>query len=112
MPNITILPDETHCPDGLTFAAESGDNLLQLLMKHDIHIEHACEGQGTCATCHVYVRKGFNKLNEIEDIEDDALNRAWEVDMDSRLSCQVSVGDDDLIIEIPQYTVNQVSESH
>ncbi len=112
MPNITILAHDTFCPEGLTFDANPGDNLLQLLIKHKIKIEHACEGQGTCATCHVYVREGIDNLNEMEDIEDDSLNRAWEVDMDSRLSCQVVIGNDDIIIEIPKYTLNQVSESN
>lgn len=112
MPTITILPHETLCPDRLTFAANPGDNLLQVLLMRGIHIEHACEGQGTCSTCHVYIRKGIEKLNPVKDLEDETLNRAWGLDLDSRLSCQVTVGHDDLTIEIPRYTLNQVSEAN
>jgi len=31
--------------------------------------------------------------------------------MDSRLSCQALVGEESLVIEIPKYTINMVSES-
>jgi 2Fe-2S ferredoxin len=37
---------------------------------------------------------------------------AWGVDPDSRLSCQVIPGDKDLVVEIPKYTINMVSEKH
>jgi 2Fe-2S ferredoxin len=40
------------------------------------------------------------------------LDKAWGLDPDSRLSCQAIVSDDDLVIEIPRYTINQVSENH
>ncbi|MCU7800865.1 MAG: ISC system 2Fe-2S type ferredoxin, partial [gamma proteobacterium symbiont of Lucinoma myriamae] len=32
------------------------------------------------------------------------------VEPDSRLSCQAVVADEDLVIEIPKYTINMVSE--
>ena len=41
------------------------------------------------------------------------LDRAWGLDQDSRLSCQVIVtGEADLVVEIPRYTINMVSEQH
>ena len=46
--------------------------------------------------------------NTVEDL----LDKAWGLEPDSRLSCQVLVGNDDLVIEIPRYTINQVSENH
>lgn len=110
MPTITILPHEVICPEGKTIEAKPGDNLMQLLLSHHVAIEHACEGAGTCATCHVYVRKGLDSLTFPSDIEDETLNRAWGLDMDSRLSCQVIIGDSDLTIELPKYTRNQVAE--
>ena len=45
-------------------------------------------------------------------VDDDLLDQAWGLEPDSRLSCQVEIGDDDLVIEIPKYTINQVSENH
>lgn len=104
MPKIIIFPT------GLTLDANPGDNLMHCLLKHNVKIEHACEGSGTCATCHVYVRQGALSLNDIGDTEDETLSRAWGLDIDSRLSCQVTIGNEDLTIEIPKYTVNQVGE--
>ncbi|MGV0034760.1 MAG: ISC system 2Fe-2S type ferredoxin, partial [Candidatus Azotimanducaceae bacterium WSBS_2022_MAG_OTU7] len=49
---------------------------------------------------------------ESDELEDDLLDKAWGLEPDSRLSCQVMVGDENLVIEIPKYTINQVSENH
>ena len=56
------------------------------------------------------IRKGFDSLEEPSDKEYDCLDKAWGVGALSRLSCQVKVGDEDLTIEVPKYTRNQVSE--
>ena len=45
-------------------------------------------------------------------LEDDMLDKAWGLEPDSRLSCQAVVADEDLVVEIPKYTINQVSEGH
>ena len=81
-------------------------------MAHGINIEHACEMACACTTCHVVIREGFDALEPSEELEDDLLDKAWGLEPDSRLSCQVTVGDEDLVIEIPKYTINQVSENH
>ena len=65
-----------------------------------------------CTTCHVVLREGFGSLEPAEDLEDDLLDKAWGLEPDSRLACQVIVEDEDLVIEIPKYTINQVSENH
>jgi 2Fe-2S ferredoxin len=40
------------------------------------------------------------------------LDKAWGLEPESRLSCQAVVGDEDLVVEIPKYTINMVSENH
>ena len=65
-----------------------------------------------CTTCHAVLREGFDSLEPAEDLEDDLLDKAWGLEPDSRLACQVIVEDEDLVIEIPKYTINQVSENH
>jgi 2Fe-2S ferredoxin len=40
------------------------------------------------------------------------LDKAWGLEPDSRLSCQAHVADRDLVVEIPKYTINMVSENH
>ena len=92
--------------------AEPGDVLIEVAMANGVEIEHACEMACACTTCHVIVREGFDSLEESDETEDDLLDKAWGLEPDSRLSCQVIVGDEDLVIEIPKYTINQVSENH
>ena len=112
MPQIVILPHAERCPEGTVFEAETGDNLIELALANGVNIEHACEMACACTTCHVVVREGFDSLVESEELEDDLLDKAWGLEPDSRLSCQLEVGDEDLVIEIPKYTINQVSENH
>ena len=112
MPQIIFLPHETLCPEGAAFEAEAGETICDAALRNDIEIEHACEKSCACTTCHVYVREGMESLNENSDDEDDMLDKAWGLDPDSRLSCQTVVGDTDLVVEIPKYTINMVSENH
>ena len=112
MPKITLLPHHEICPEGAEVELESGQNLCKGLLEKGFKIEHACEMSKACTTCHVVVRKGFNSLEEMDDIEADLLDRAWGLEPDSRLSCQVQVEDTDLVVEIPKYTLNLASENH
>lgn len=112
MPKITFLPHETICPQGQVIEVESGTTILNAALAHDIDIDHACEKSCSCTTCHVIIRQGFNSLEEPSDLENDMLDKAWGLEMESRLSCQAIVGDVDLVVEIPRYTLNLASERH
>lgn len=112
MPKITFLPHPEHCPEGKVIDAEPGESVLDAALRNHIEIEHACEKSCACTTCHVIVREGFDSLGEVDDLEEDMLDKAWGLEADSRLSCQARVADQDLVVEIPRYTINQVSESH
>ncbi len=94
------------------FDAEPGTTICDAALQNGIEIEHACEKSCACTTCHVYIREGFDALQESSEEEDDLLDKAWGLEPDSRLSCQAQVGDTDLVIEIPKYTINMVSENH
>ncbi|MEM7304687.1 MAG: ISC system 2Fe-2S type ferredoxin [Pseudomonadota bacterium] len=112
MPVITFLPHEQICPEGKTVEVEPGISVCDAALKNDIKIEHACEKSCACTTCHVYIRKGMESLEEASENEEDYLDKAWGLDPDSRLSCQTIVANEDLTIEIPKYTINLVSENH
>jgi len=112
MPQIIFLPHEEICPEGMVIQAEPGISICDAALKNGIEIEHACEKSCACTTCHVYIREGMESLNDNTDDEDDMLDKAWGLDPDSRLSCQALVGDQDLVVEIPKYTINMVSENH
>ncbi len=112
MPQIIFLPHEELCPDGKVIEAESGMTVCDAALKNGIEIEHACEKSCACTTCHIIVREGFASMEESDELEDDMLDKAWGLEPESRLSCQSVVGDEDLVVEVPRYTLNQVSERH
>ena len=112
MPRLIILPNAERCPEGAVIEADTGESILDAALRNGIEIEHACEKSCACTTCHVYVREGFDSLEESSEDEDDYLDKAWGLDMDSRLSCQALVAGEDLTIEIPKYTIHMVSENH
>jgi len=112
MPKIIFLPHEEVCPDGALIEVESGATICDAALAGDIEIEHACEKSCACTTCHVIVREGFDSLNEPTEEEEDMLDKAWGLEPESRLSCQAVVDDEDLVVEIPKYTINHAKEHH
>ena len=112
MPTIKILPHAEYCPEGAEISAPAGTSICEALLENHIDIEHACEMSCACTTCHVIVRKGFDSLNEAEEGEEDLLDRAWGLEPQSRLSCQAILGQTDLTVEIPKYSINHAKENH
>ena len=112
MPQIVVLPHQTLCPDGAVIEAPAGKSVCDVLLENDIDIEHACEKSCACTTCHVIVREGFDSLNEQEEKEEDMLDKAWGLEPNSRLSCQAIVAQEDLVVEIPKYTINHAAEKN
>ncbi len=112
MPQIVVLPHAVLCPEGAVIDAPSGKSVCDILLESDIDIEHACEKSCACTTCHILIREGFSSLTEADEKEEDLLDRAWGLESTSRLSCQAILQGADLVVEIPKYTINQVSESH
>ena len=112
MTEIVVLPHHEICPEGAVIEAEQGQSVCEALLRNDIDIEHACEMSCACTTCHVIVREGFDSLEEADELEEDYLDKAWGLEPESRLSCQVQVGETNLVVEIPRYTINHASERH
>ncbi|HEY0884733.1 MAG TPA: ISC system 2Fe-2S type ferredoxin [Ramlibacter sp.] len=110
MTKIKVLPHPEICPEGAELQVTPGTSICEALLDNDIEIEHACDMSCACTTCHVVVREGFNSLNEMDENEEDLLDRAWGLEPDSRLSCQAIVAQQDLVVEIPRYTINLAKE--
>jgi ferredoxin, 2Fe-2S len=104
MPIIKILPHIEICPQGAEIKANVGDSICEALLEHNINIEHACDMSCAC--------EGFASLNELDENEEDLLDRAWGLEPNSRLSCQAFVAQKDLVVEIPRYTINHAKENH
>ena len=112
MPKITFLPNEDICPEGATIEVAKGTSICRAALDSGIAIEHACELSCACTTCHIYVVEGLDSMSEATDDEDDYLDKAWGLQSNSRLSCQAIISDEDLVVEIPKYTINHASERH
>jgi len=112
MATIKILPHPEYCPQGAQIQAPAGTSICEALLDNGIQIEHACDMSCACTTCHVVVREGYNSLNEPDENEEDMLDRAWGLEPQSRLSCQAIIAQQDLVVEIPKYSINHARENH
>lgn len=112
MPRIVFLPHEKLCPEGAVVEAAPGESICEAALRNGIPIEHACEMSCACTTCHVIVREGSDSLEPPDELEDDMLDKAWGLEPDSRLGCQARVAGEDLVVELPRYTINLASERH
>ncbi|MFA6041391.1 MAG: ISC system 2Fe-2S type ferredoxin [Methylophilus sp.] len=110
MTQVTVLPHPDVCPEGLTLEIKPGKVLCDVLTAHGVEIEHACDGVCACSTCHVIIKEGYASLTAPEDEEEDQLDKAWGLTANSRLSCQVKVGQTPLTIELPKYSLNHARE--
>jgi 2Fe-2S ferredoxin len=80
-------------------------SILDVLLGHGVHLEHACGGKCACTTCHVIVKEGEASLSEMQDAEIDRLDTAPGLTLHSRLGCQAVVRGDVTIV-IPKFNVN------
>ena len=111
MTKLTVLPHDTLCPEGMQIEATPGSSICDTLLSNGIEIEHACEKSCACTTCHVIVREGYESLDPPTEKEDDLLDKAWGLELTSRLSCQARIGAEPITVEIPKYTINHASET-
>ena len=88
-----------------TIDVANGLTVMEGAIQNDIPgIDADCGGSMACATCHVYVKEEwFNKLNKVEDAEQDMIDMAFEPKKNSRLSCQLIVSDelDGMVVTTP-----------
>ncbi len=85
------------------------ESFLDVALNAGIQLEHACGGSCACTTCHLIIRQGMENLSEMEEIEADRLDTAWELTTSSRLGCQAVIKGD-VVAEFPMYTRNYVQE--
>jgi 2Fe-2S ferredoxin len=99
----------------LTFEAAIGESILDLADRNDLSLDHACGGVCACATCHVKILTGAEHFTEASEDEEDQLDSARDLDLNSRLSCQARIKSAPqegatIDIEIPTWNINLVQE--
>ena len=95
-------------PDKVVENPEVGDSILDITEKNDIELQHNCGGVCGCSTCHIYVEDGMDDLPEIEDNEEDFIDRAIDPQINSRLACQCVLKENsgDIVVTIPVQDFN------
>jgi len=85
---------------------EPNQTLLEICLKNDIELHHNCGGVCACTTCHLYIDKGMESIDEITDKEEDFIDRAMNPRLNSRLGCQSLLleGDGEIEITLPDQT--------
>ena len=94
------MPKVTFMPEGISIEVEPGTSILKAAKAAHAPVGYACGGVCACSTCHVYVKQGLDSLSEQQENEEDILDKAFDVRSSSRLSCQSTVGDEDIVVEI------------
>jgi 2Fe-2S ferredoxin len=73
--------------------AVRGETILEAASKNGVEIDHSCGGNGTCATCRIFVQKGIDLLEPANEIElEMAKDRGFA--LNERLACQTLVAAD------------------
>ena len=103
MPKITFVE---HDGKEVTVDAEVGMTVMEAAIKESVPgIEAECGGACACATCHVYVDEAWREATgEPSEMEEDMLDFAFNIQPNSRLSCQIKVTDtlDGLRVTTPE----------
>lgn len=79
---------------------EEGYSILEIAEENNVHLNHNCGGVCACSTCHVYIQKGDEFLEEISEKEEDFIDRAINPRLESRLGCQCVILDENAIVEV------------
>ena len=115
--NATFLPMKKKVEISAENISTENDGLpgsiLNAALAAGIDLDHSCGGVCACSTCHIIVREGLESCNDATDDEEDMLDLAPGLEPQSRLACQcVPNGSQSVIIEIPEWNRNLVSEDH
>ncbi len=92
---------------------EVGSTILEAARQCGAPEGDACGGVCACSTCHVYVNSGQDLLNEAEEDEEDALDKAFDVQLTSRLGCQAAIErDGSIVVRISEESLDAFYNEH
>jgi 2Fe-2S ferredoxin len=103
MYNITIEFEQKGVLPVTLNSINEGDSLLEICLNNGIDLHHNCGAVCACSTCHLYVDRGSEYIQELSDKEEDFIDRAVNPRINSRLGCQcvLEKGNGDIKITIP-----------
>ncbi|MFI5303227.1 MAG: 2Fe-2S iron-sulfur cluster-binding protein [Nitrospiria bacterium] len=83
--------------------AREGESILDVAENCGVDLPHNCGGVCACSTCHVIIKSGLNHLSPKSEDEEDRLDMAENLTLDSRLGCQAKIFGD-ITVELPECT--------
>jgi len=85
---------------------KAGESLLEVILDAGIELHHNCGAVCACSTCHLYVKKGMEFLEELSEKEEDFIDRAVSPRIESRLGCQciIQEGNGEIEVTLPDQT--------
>jgi ferredoxin len=90
-----------------------GESILQAARKAHAPEGDACGGVCACSTCHVYVEQGAELLSPAEENEEDILDKAFDVRINSRLGCQAKVlREGTIVVRISRESLQAYANEH
>jgi 2Fe-2S ferredoxin len=99
---IKISFEEKHSKPLIVRKAKAGQSILGICLEHGVTLLHECGGICACSTCHVYIERGEEYIEEAGQREKDMLARAHPFNKNSRLACQCVItekkGEIDILI--------------
>ena len=97
----------------LEIEVEVGSSILDASKRINAPEGDACGGVCACSTCHVYVEEGEELLSEAEEDEEDILDKAFDVRMNSRLGCQAKLTEEGTVaVKISQESLEAYYNEH
>ncbi len=107
------MPTVKYVKEGKEIEVPVGASILQASQEGGLPEGYACGGVCACSTCHVYVKKGAELLSEIQDDENDILDKAFDVRSTSRLGCQARIEKDGVVeVEITRESYEAYYNEH
>ena len=112
------IPVKFILKDGSEVSAlgREGEPALRLAQRYEVPMEGACEASLACTTCHCYVEDDemFDRLPPATEEEEDLLDKAPFLDINSRLGCQILVNKEisGIRLRLPRATANFYVDGH
>lgn len=100
MATVNFLFEDSSVPPKTVTGKFVDMSILEITEEYDVHLNHNCGGVCACSTCHVYVEKGEEFLEEISDKEEDFIDRANNPRLESRLGCQCIILDENAEVTV------------
>lgn len=109
------MPKITFVNWGVTVEVPPGTTILEAAQSAEdkgVTMGSSCGGVAACSSCHCWLQKGADSVDEPSEREEDILDKAFDVRPTSRLGCQAEVQDEDLEVVVTEESIQAWHDEH